>query len=390
MTNVILNNQYNLHEPPKDPKKKHDDKNKKQRGESNQKINHKELTVTNTEIPNQKRYSKPVKETKKQKKSQINEKAKPKKKKRKLLKIIIVLVILAMVFLFLFFKTSLFQKWKELWVQTAMTTMNHQYLAKWFLSDEEIEEIMKKLAVENNENSDSNGIQIRNNKNDIKVEKITGKGYVGYVMIVPNASKVKLVDGRKSGRGSKLSEMVKENKAIGGTNAGGFADPNGVGAGNVLCDAVIMDKKMIYGNKNTRYSLIGLDESSKLILGKYNYQEAIKAGIKSAVEFGPFIIVNGNDQIKNANSGGIQPRMAIGQKKDGTFIFVAIDGRQPGYSLGTNLLELQTIFKKYGAYNAANLDGGSSATMYYDGKVVNKTSTPMGERYLPNAFLIEK
>lgn len=65
-------------------------------------------------------------------------------------------------------------------------------------------------------------------------------------------------------------------------------------------------------------------------------------------------------------------------------------GDSLGYSIGTNLLELQNIFERYGAYNAANLDGGSSATMYYDGKVVNKTSTPAGERYLPNAFIVKK
>ena len=166
--------------------------------------------------------------------------------------------------------------------------------------------------------------------------------------------------------------------------------PGGVGNGNILCDAVIMNQKLLSGNKSTRYSLIGLSKDHKLVLGKYNYQEAINAGIQSAVEFGPFIIVNGNKQIKNANSGGIQPRMAIGQKKDGTMLFVCIDGRQPGYSIGTTLLELQNIFEKYGAYNAANLDGGSSATMYCNGKVVNKASTPMGERYLPNAFIVEK
>lgn len=319
---------------------------------------------------------------------------KPKKKKKKkiilILKILIVLVILFLIFLYLFFKTSLFQKYKELWVATAMSTMNHQYLAKWFLSDEEIEEILKKLEVENNENSDSSNIKISESKKDITIEKIKGNNYVGYVMIVPNASKVKLVDGRKSSRGSKLSEIVKSNNAIGGINAGGFADPNGVGSGNILCDATILNKKLLYGNKNTKYSYIGLTAEGKLVLGKYTYQEAINKGIVSAVEFGPYLIVNGNNQIKNSNSGGIQPRMAIGQKQDGTFIFVAIDGRQPGYSIGTNLLELQNIFNKYGAYNAANLDGGSSATMYYNGKVVNKTSTPMGERYLPNAFIVEK
>lgn len=192
------------------------------------------------------------------------------------------------------------------------------------------------------------------------------------------------------GRGSKLSEIVKKHNAIGGINAGGFSDPEGKGAGNILIDAVIMDQKMLHGNKSTRYSLIGLSKEGKLILGKYNYQEAIQAGINSAVEFGPFLIVNGKNQIKNSTSGGIHPRMGIGQRKDGTMIFVSIDGRQPGYSIGTNYLELQNIFERYDAYNAANLDGGSSATMYYNGKVVNKTSTPMGERYLPNAFIIEK
>ena len=164
----------------------------------------------------------------------------------------------------------------------------------------------------------------------------------------------------------------------------------GVGMGHQLRKATIIDGKMLYGNKATKYSFIGLSKDKKLVLGKYTYQEAINIRIESGLEFGPYLIVNGNNQISNSNSGGIHPRTAIGQRKDGTFIFVVIDGRQPGYSLGTNLLELQNIFNKYDAYNAANLDGGSSSTMYYDGKVVNKTSTPAGERYLPNAFIVEK
>ena len=126
-----------------------------------------------------------------------------KRKKKKIFlcfKILLILIILGMMFLFLFFKTSLFQKYKELWVQTAMTTMNHQYLATWFLSDEEIAEIMKKLEVENNENSNSDDVMIveLEEEKEITVERITGKGYVGFVMIVPEASKVKLVDGRLS------------------------------------------------------------------------------------------------------------------------------------------------------------------------------------------------
>lgn len=350
MTNVILNNEYKLHDK--------------------------------EEIPEQ--YG--------------NQKNKPKKQKKKrttkqkiflIIKILIVLIALFLIFIFLFFKTSLFQKYKELWVVTAMSTMNHQYLATWFLTDEEIEAILKKLEVQNNEDSNLNEIKIGvANNNDIRIEKITGKNYVGYVMIVPDASKVKYVDSRKSDRGTKLSEIVKSNNAIAGINAGGFTDANGSGSGNQLCEATIINKKLLFGNKTTKYSLIGLSTEGKLILGKYTYQEAMNIGIQSAVQFGPYIIVNGKNQIKNSNSGGIHPRMAVGQKKDGTFVFVVVDGRQPGYSLGTNLLELQNIFNRYGVYNAANLDGGSSATMYYNGKVINKTSTPIGERYLPNAIIV--
>lgn len=355
MTNVILNNEYDLHE-------------NKKRLENNNKNN-------------------------KRKKKKRKKKKTIKQKIVLVIKIIICLIILAIVFVFLFFKTSIFQKYKELWVVTAMSTMNHQYLATWFLSDEEIQQILNKLEVQNNEDSNLDEIKInksKNNKKEIKVDKITGKNYVGYVMTIPDASKIKLVDARKSNRGTKLSEIVKNNNAIAGINAGGFSDPGGVGAGNMLCNATIINKKLLYGYKNTKYSLIGLSTDKKLVLGKYTYQEALNIGIESAVEFGPFIIVNGKNQITNSSSGGIHPRMAIGQRKDGTFIFVVIDGRQPGYSIGTNLLELQNIFNKYDAYNAANLDGGSSATMYYNGKVVNKTSTPIGERYLPNAFIVQK
>lgn len=357
VTNVILNNEYSLHE-----------NNKQNNNESNDNKN-------------------------KKKKNRHKKKKTIKQKIFLCLKILIGLIVLAIIFIFLFFKTPLFQKYKELWVVTAMSTMNHQYLATWFLSDEEIQEIMNKLEVQNNEDSNSDDIKIvevKDNKKEITVEKITGKNYVGYVMIIPDATKVNLVDGRKSNRGSKLSEIAKNNNAIAGINAGGFADEGGIGSGNILCDATIINKKLLYGNKTSKYSLIGLSSDKKLVLGKYTYQQALNAGIESAVEFGPYIIVNGKNQITNASSGGIHPRMAIGQKKDGTFIFVVVDGRQPGYSIGTNLLELQNIFNKYDAYNAANLDGGSSATMYYNGKVVNKTSTPMGERYLPNAFIVKK
>ncbi len=265
-----------------------------------------------------------------------DKKTKKTKKKRTMkqklflcLKIVISFIVMIITFIILFFKTNLFQTYKELWVQTAMTTMSHQYLATWFLSDEEIEEIMKKLEVENNENSNSSGVVIKKNEGEVTVEKITGTGYVGYVMIVPDASKVKLIDTRIEDRGLKLREIVEKYNAVGAINAGGYVDPQGKGMGNILLDTVIMNKELINGERDTSASLIGLDKNGRLILGRYNYEEAIQAGIKYDVKFGPYLIVNGNKQIQNANSGGLHPRTAIGQRKDGTMILVVIDGRQP-------------------------------------------------------------
>lgn len=339
-------------------------------------------------------------------KNRVNKVPELKKKKswkhkvKILLIIIFILMVIGSVGLFLFFKTGLFQEYKELWVQTAMTTMNHQYLATWFMSDTEINEIMKSLEVVNNEDSELNAIELpkveevkedeKPKENQINVDKISGSTYVGYVMTISDPSKVKFVDSRKANMGTKLSEICKKHNAIAGINAGGFTDPNGGGMGHQLCEPTIIDKKLLYGNRSQKMSLIALTERGELVLGKYTYQEAMDIGIQSGLQFGPFIIVNGHNQIQKANAGGLHPRMAIGQRKDGTMIFVCVDGRQPGYSIGATQLELQNIFEKYGAYNAANLDGGSSATMYYDGKVINKTSTPIGERYLPNAIIVEK
>lgn len=372
MTNVVLNNDYDLHE---------------NKNEIQEEIKENEPIIE--EIDNIK--SKNKLRNKRKNKVVLTRKQKVIRFFKRLAITLLVFVILIVTGIFLFFKTTLFQKYKELWVLTAMSTMNHQYLATWFLSEDEINAILAKYEVENNENSELHEVSVEAKfENEVKVEKVTGKNYVGFVMTVTDPTKVKFVDSRKKSMGTKLSGIVKENDAIAGINAGGFEDPDGKGMGNILNTPVIMNQKMLYGNPNNVMSLIGLSKEGELILGKYNYNEAIEHGIESAVDFGPFIIVNGNNQIKTSNAGGLQPRMCIGQKKDGTFVFVCIDGRQPGYSLGATLLEVQNIFNKYDVYNAANLDGGSSATMYYDGKLVNKASTPAGERYLPNAIIVTK
>ena len=49
---------------------------------------------------------------------------------------------------------------------------------------------------------------------------------------------------------------------------------------------------------------------------------------------------------------------------------------------------LQSIMLQYDAYNASNLDGGSSSTMYYDGNIISNPCDPLGERAVPSAFTV--
>lgn len=88
-------------------------------------------------------------------------------------------------------------------------------------------------------------------------------------------------------------------------------------------------------------------------------------GVKWAVGGWGKLVVDG---VKSTNIVGIDPtyrapRTAIGVKADGSAFFIAVDGRQTGYSQGMTLYELADLMLEYGAQNAYALDGGGSTTM---------------------------
>lgn len=224
------------------------------------------------------------------------------------------------------------------------------------------------------------------------VEEVSGQGFRGYLLTVRDPKKIRLVVPQKRGRGEKVTSMVKRTGAIAGVNAGGFADPNWQGNGFQPIGIVISQGKIYYDGlgKAKSTQIVGLDKNGKMIAGRYTVQELMDMGISEAVTFSPRIIVNGKGLIKNREQGwGIAPRSVMGQKEDGTILFLLIDGRQPGYSIGATLYDAQEILLEHGAVIAANLDGGSSTVLVNgDGEVVNKPSSSREGRYLPTAFLV--
>jgi len=311
---------------------------------------------------------------------------------------------------------------RELYITTAMTTLSHQYLARMLYTDNYIEKVMDKNKIKSiipssrtediitaaslsvtestylkdaPEPTLKEITELYKLKNEElgKVELINIKGstYTGFILKIYDPSRVFLGSTNKLySIGVKLKDMVVNYDALGGINAGGFDDPAGEGFGGVPTECIIENSKVVYGDMNKSYDFIGFNKYNILVLSQMTISEALEAGIRDAVAFSPYLVVNGEGVIKEGNGGwGLGPRTAIGQTKDGKVLLLAIDGRQL-HSIGATLKDVQEIMLEHGAYNAANLDGGSSTVMYYEGKLINKPCSPYGERFLPSAFLIRK
>lgn len=317
------------------------------------------------------------------------------------------------VLLFLFYGP--WDGFRNFWITSAMTTMNHQYLATWLYSDETIQKVLaNNQIVEIDEVSDSNSIKIRKYSaktiykneyekavltkdpgNDLyKVIPVSGTSYQGFLVAVYDPSRISVATTKYLGKyGESITTVAKRENAIIAMNAGGFYDPDWNSNGALPHGTVISNGKVVSDYEDARVGggFICFTKENKLILGKMTKEEALAKGCRDAVEFGPYLIVNGKSSFIKGNGGwGIAPRTAIGQRKDGIVLMLVINGRIPS-SIGADLVDLTEIMENYGAYNAANLDGGSSSELVINQKIVN---TPVaggvnGLRDMPTFWIVK-
>ncbi|MBI3417014.1 MAG: phosphodiester glycosidase family protein [Verrucomicrobia bacterium] len=94
------------------------------------------------------------------------------------------------------------------------------------------------------------------------------------------------------------------------------------------------------------------------------------AGVEVAIGGGPVLLREGKIQPVNVNKAmDTHPRSALGWN-DKFLFFVEVDGRQR-LSRGMTLPELAAFLVELGCDQAMNLDGGGSAEVWVDGKIVN-------------------
>ena len=345
---------------------------------------------------------------------------KEKKEKKQLWKKILLIIAILMILgigTALFLLYGPYSGFREWLITTAMTTMRHQYLATWFYDDETIQEVLAKNKVQEvNEITDTNTIVVNKSENteieyaneyeravlekdpgndDYKIIEIEGKGYSGYLAVIYDPSRVKTVYTKKLGTsGQYLTTMAKDNDALIAINGGGFDDPNFNSNGASPLGITFSGGKLITSKSYSGSGgLIGFTEDDKLVLGKMTVKQAQEMKIRDAVTFGPFLIVNGKPSSVLGNGGwGTAPRTVIGQRKDGIVLFLVIDGRTVTRP-GADMNDLIEIMQNYGAYNAANLDGGTSSVMVVNGEIINDPIDSTGAhktRFISTGFILTK
>lgn len=267
-------------------------------------------------------------------------------------------------------------------------------VARAFLSDKAIANILGDGYAISNVNTED--IKLLNfgvhHTDKTELFDIESSNFNGKLLVVEDPTRIKVGYSNQIPRaGQTTSAIAKRNGAVAAINGGGFIDTKWAGTGGAPLGFIISEGKYISGeskDKTTKRDTIAFTDEGMLIVGKHSLNDLEKYKVKEAISFGPPLIVNGKPTIKNGDGGwGISPRTVIGQRADGAVLLLVIDGRSIK-SYGATLKEAQDIMLEKGAVNAANLDGGSSATMYYDGKVINTPSDALGERSVPSVFMV--
>ena len=395
---------------------------------------------------------------------------KPKKKKslgRRLLILFLVLAILAGLYLTAVYSDIPFiAKWRTAYIQTAMNTLSHQWLATAFIPRSVIDKVVAEMEaareaqigvnsewdegeVESRnptltdtkgmskeeitfynlfwevdvpsmqayvkEHPDAlaagwsrinidksaltdNGTSIRtiqgeqvlaiDAQNEILIAREKGSTYRGVLVIMKDPSRLSLQAASTLGSvGQVCGKIAEAHGGVIGMTGSGFIDPGGTGNGGTLAGYAMCNGKSYGGHMGYGYKRLELHEDNRIYIRDSDSE--VSPGTTDAVEFSPAMIIDG-ETVVNARSGfsDLQPRACLGQSKYGEIIALLVEGRLTT-SVGISVPDCAAIMAKHDCMQAMNLDGGTSAMIWYKGKYIMRSSNPAltAGRTLPNAFV---
>lgn len=290
-----------------------------------------------------------------------------------------------------------------------METGSHQYIARLFLSQQQIDAMIGNTSGTTEAQNLSTVKATNTGNTNIDEFGVSGSQFTGYVLEVKDPMRVKVAMTDYPGKvGERTSVIAQKHDAVAAINGGGFSlGADSTDSAQNPSDFVMHDGQVVWQDKdwsdNDVVNVIALNNQGVLVVGNYSINELQKLDVQEAVTFPKYsssedikpLIVNGEGQFEKGSSMARAPRTAIAQKRDGTILLIALDGRKVG-QLGATYYELQQlILEKLSTPDnpvetATMLDGGGSTTMYYNGKVINHPSAALGERTVASVFYVER
>ena len=224
----------------------------------------------------------------------------------------------------------------------------------------------------------------------ILLVRVSGDGYRGVLAICRYPELLRLEMAENYGvEGEPAGKLASDHGGILAMNANGFQDPNGKGNGGQLAGwCMAQGEEHGYHFGGDVYQRIELSENG-LDCRIVPASAPVGEGTYNAVEFTPVLIRDG-EKIEDSFWTGEQPRACFGTGDQGLYMLI-IEGRYPDEGIrGTSVNTCSDILLSYGCRNALNMDGGSSAILWYDGEYITQSSSFLrytGGRPLPNAWV---
>ena len=290
-------------------------------------------------------------------------------------------------------------------VTTFLETGQLKFVPSLFLSSEKIQTIVDGNSMSDfNEEVDTGLINIggagsidlsaeEQEWGDIEIFEVKGSTYYGTMIYLKDPSRlgVATIFPWRS-LGVPLDELVESAGAIGGINGGLYNSYNNSGGAPY---GVVVSNGEILMNQPQSWPglvLIGLTDEHILqiidissmtprdvaaLVEEKHIRDAVTFQEESSDANNHFVqlVINGEAREMSGAGSGLNPRTAIGQRADGSLLLLVTDGRGKNGHTGASAFDLINIMMKYGAVNAANLDGGSSSCMYYDGEYLMDSVT---------------
>lgn len=410
----------------------------------------------------------------------------PKKRKRRkrsiwshLGRLVVVLAILFGLYLTAVFSDIPFiAKWRTIYIQTAMATMRHQWLATYFIPGFVIDEAMSELEQSrqmqvginstwgsigkdndggtittrnpsltstkgmtreqidfyndfweidvqtmedyvsshpdvlkdgweniniNEAGLDDDGTTIRTHMGEkvlavnaperILIVREQGTNYRGLMAICKDPERISMHYAATLGIvGQRCGEIAQQHNGIIGVTASGFLDDGGVGSGAEPVGFSMCNGEPYGYHMPSGYKRLELHEDNRMYIR--DSQDPVDPTTTDCVEFSPAMVVDGKSVLEGNGWGwsDLQPRACIGQSEYGEILMLLIEGRRPGISIGLAVGDCAELMLQHKCMQAMNVDGGTTAMIWYDGEYIMESSNPVMTqgRQLPNAFVYER